>query len=397
MEFPLNLPEELSFIKKAESQQELLALLGVKPYQLIHFLECAAKSSTFVASNPDFIRSSYILLTSLFKDKKLDKSLITELLTLTRKNHERVKDLLPKDLTIPLHHTFVESAFLFASLSPFVFTRVYEGNLATYLKNLTEEQYALFREYIYTGSCERGWQLSYQELYSLYQLAEELEIQELSLFLSSYFTKYFKGEGSYSYLTSLIDGFKKSYTELMKVAQSTLTDTEAGFEMPIIPGELCFKCIRLSSKTTKFLEELSPVLTHLIIDPKLFFDPEMIEWVKKCKNVRHLDISLGNHYPQALLKAADQELKWLALECSRWLNDETLREVIALFPHLEKLYLRENTEITSRGLSALHTLKKLEFIDLSLCTQIDPRTVKIIEAACPEIQVIKTDHCPLIK
>jgi hypothetical protein len=395
MNLPALIPPQYDYCKEVSTDKELFVLLVKDPSALIPFFEAACEDETWASSHQDFLQDTIAWLSDRFFEDKLDSELARHCLEVIRPHYQVLDSFFPLNLTIRLKDNTVPiSAFLYGASSDFwhalIRSECRDKNKDTI--TFREVPYEIFRQadaYIKTGDCRDLWRQEEDVVLAAMNLANGWGLEGMMLICEEILERYITRD---NVLDKLVMAQRKSWKFLRQKCIEFYNMQNTGVALVSKNSHLGMEFFELTENVLELFERLRNELTHLVFSQKLTQEERFGDILRKIPRLVSLDISRSSGFSDEL-KEIPSGLQELDLSQCLWVNNENLKKIIRICPHLQRLALNSNSQINYGGWGELKKLSRLESLDLAKCYQLTDDEFFIIVQACPQLLSLNISEC----
>lgn len=406
MLLPGTLPPELLPYASVENEAELFNQLSKHAEHIILFFEIASENETWSEQHAGFMGKVIDWCTKHFLDERLSILSAERIAAAIRKHFSIFRSILPSDLTIHMqgHQVVVNSLILSVSSEVFrerirIECHIQGGSSLV----CNEVSFALFHHIVecaYTGMALNLWRERQEDLMSLLRFCSLYKLVELMEICEETLRRYINRSNA---LEMLEMSYKESWNHLKKHCMEILNEqslgvnffvvqvgNDSGILEPINPFGMEF--LAFSESALELFEHVKRFITHLICGGALTEETPFSYVVSSCPNLVALDISHTRAFSDRLSDIPSDLIELDLSQCP-WLTNSVLHRMVLICPHLKRLKLQSNVQLTYLGWSELQKLRQLQAVDISRCHQVNDEDFVMILKACGHVVEFRADEC----
>ena len=397
MQLPALMYKSLGYTKKAETDDDLISLLVLKPPDLIKFLVKACDDETWADGHPVFMRKALTWITDECFQDRLMMSFVRRVAQVIREHYSVLLAYLPLNLTVKLKDKDVRINGLLLSASSeylrVMVRRDCRDNSNRTTLNFQEIPYAHFDVIEAFVNTESTFDLVRKDkpiVIKILKLAMQWELEELSKACQDYLKKYITEENVFD---TLIRAHQKQRTHLREACFEFANNLQLGYRFENRGLEyLGFEFIEFSENSLAAFELVRLYVTHLIFSGKLTEDPTFVKIIYSCPKLICLDISRSKTFSDQL-KEIPETLQELEVSDCPWMNNDNFALLLALCPELSSLTLISDVEISAEGWGALQNLDQLRSLNLTRCVQLTDGDLQVVLQASKSLTTLHLEEC----
>lgn len=406
MLLPSFLPSQLTHYNASVSEQTLFDELCKIPSHLIVFFQYACDDETWSEQHGAFMQASIAWLTEQGLKERLSPESIKSVAQSIQKHYSILNSYIIRNVAIQTKDKELHvNSLLISACSEYLHGLFYaqsNGSLhfVLPLKTVTYDHIVQINEFACTGTVAGIWKHSPSELFSLLQQSELFRIQGLSEICQETLKRYIDRN---NVLEVFLESHVKSRNTLKQcccdffntnqsdVRLDALTSLPA-HEKRTILRPLAFEFFNFSDEAIDLFNQLKQLITHLICGGSLTEEAGFSTVVKGCPQLISLDISRSRVFTERLMDIP-QQLPQLDLSQCPWLTNANLKQMVTICPHIKKLNLTSNIQLTYVGWAELQKLHELIALDITRCHQIHDEDFMLILKACSHVSEFSLEEC----
>jgi len=422
MDLPAIMPLELEFLSTAHNDEELYAALIASTYELAAtFFVAACEDETWCERHQPFLKRLIHWFSDEFTRRRLPPDELKRIAQAIRSHLRAVEHLLEDDLSFEVRgRLFTGSRLLFGEASRQFRERIQARELRLDLGPATLRTFEEVAEYVRTGSGRHLHTETKEELLEDLLQAYEWGIEGLRADCVALLKHYIDPENAvqllttsqYYHLTDLRQACCEKWNARMSGAQLE-SETE---------GEIALVITAFHDREWDVLMRVVPVATRLAFRGPTAENERAITLARQSRKLRALDLGQSTGCPPELLDTVTA-LTDLRINDCPWLDDEGLLSLLRRFPHLRRLDLSGNVQLTDGswyGLEEGHELEALHFahlhqlhdaefdivlnfignnlltLDVSWCQALTDKALRMIMQHAKRLSSLDLSHCPQI-
>lgn len=371
------------------NEKELLDTLTKDSRQLTEFFVKAADDQTWSRQHLGLMQKIIAHLSRLF----LEDNLPYELSEIAGKTLQTYPSLpTPQDLIVKLKdgESSVNSILFSMASGSFQSLALETSDCVLHMPKVSKRVFDRVREFFEKGAAVDLWRHEYAEVLDVYIFAIEWDIAELERESASVLKRYLTRQNFQDVLIKAMqNGWQVYYNEILRVANTY--DLGVTFhEMPVAFLNIEFLDFRESAMD--LFEKLKPWITHLGFFGPLNDDPRFSKILLEKPDLYGLALNEAKAYSDRLLDIPDS-IEELDLAMNPWITSAYLKFFIEKCPKIRKLSLKSLVNIDFKGFGLLKTLKGLEVLDLTKCSQIKDEDVLLICQSTPDLIQLDLEGC----
>ncbi len=417
MKLPNFLPAQLNYCRQIESVEGLFkTLLAHGGEDFILFFEAAASDGTWIAAGGGkFFKKMLQWASAQYLQQKLTLAFAKRIAAAIRENYSQLQEYIIEDVTISCRDGLEKVNALLAGAEVLFFHEIFRHKLY----QMQEKQIALtgvdckyfrfFKQHVYTGNSEGLWKLSPEELVTLIHQAEIVHLKILAKEAGEVFKRYLDKENA---AVCLMLALKEQLAPLVEETCRFINSQQDRVKISLLENKLA---IHIFAPVGLQLVPLVPWIRQLAIDRNCPATGETAEFVSSCSNLRSLELCDSLEVEDRVWLISDR-LEYLNLSRCRWLQDETVGQVLSAAQRLSHLVLEGNPQINFlhwkrnylRKLNVsycqlgddeasliLNSTRELRELDLGF-TQITDQTLYLIPRVLPHLETINLQNCQFL-
>lgn len=395
MAFPAFLPSALMQTVQRD-ETALVETLQQNTPDLVTFFECACADETWSEKHPTFMSKAMQWLTMQFILERLDQKLIYRIAHAIQEHYFNLKTLLPVDIIVRIGKESIRmNSLLMAASSNLLQDRlrnecIEQNSVSLSITGLPLRVFQLFREYINTGKIEGLWKKEDDELLNLLRYSTHYDLHGLSREIATILKRYFTANNALNFLKL---GLDEHLPELIAAGIEYFEQLDIGVKFPYATNEeLFFEFKDFSEASLDIFDLIKDAITHLVCRGSISGQAPFRQVIQQIPRLIGLDISSSPIQPEGLELIA-KRLEYLDLSRCEWLSDERFKKVIVQCPHVIKLMLRSNTQLTHRCWGDLQKIPGLLSLHLARCIQIGDEDLKLMLKAVINLKELHVDEC----
>lgn len=405
MQLPSLLPQSLSFLAQAHDDLDLLNKLIEQSQHFILFFENGCLDETWAEEHGSFMHSALRWVTERYLEEKLS---LTEAATIARLVHEHASilvPLIPLDVSFKSEGTFCEGNSLLLSTSSEFFQEIIHGHHEVFqqenappipLQNISIDTLQVMITCAHRGTVEDLWKKSKEQLIHLLRMAATCKFPKLMTLCEEVLKRYIKAD---NVIETMILAHQESWDLLRESCFERINDQSLGIQLHAPDDEyrggirfLSVEFHTFNETTLNLFNEIKDLVTHLVCGGDLPQDAVFKEVLLGCKNLIALDISRSHSFSVHFFEIP-RELREIDLSHCFWLTDTLLKRMIQICPHLKRIGLSNDIQLTHRGFAELQKLQRLVSLDISRCHQIGDEDFLLIFKACSSVKDLNLEEC----
>lgn len=392
------LPEIFARIQNLKAK-EILDELSKKPGLAAELLEELCRQSSWVDAHKKFLSDLVVLLIQHFDRGRISSALLTKIALTAHENPQLLLEFFPKDLTIEQEGggAFTTSAILFSSIS-----RVFLSMIASHLEDSTEKRAVIqldetsyhtlcaMEELAFYGEAKHLWNYSEAQLADIVRDSHRWEIEKLEKEASSSLKRFFEKETVCSYINlSQENGWEHLKRECMLYVKSLSIGVEI-----FIPYKSCLGVLFLDyrQEAMEFFETLRSFVTHVGFTGNIIDDFRFSNILASLSHLKGVFLTMTTNYSERIFDMPG-DIEDLTLDMCSWLTEERLLQITKAFPHIVRLNLARNANLSYRAMGCFSYLKALRELNLSKWRQMDNEELKMACQSAPELTSLILQEC----
>lgn len=406
MLMPALIPKELSAYSDANTDLELFQRLEKRPNELVHFFEIAAEDETWSEEHLSFMHLAIEWLTMRFRQEKLALTLASRVARSFQAHFSILRHSLVRDMTLSCLDGHVEGNSLFLSVNSEFFHDLIrlqyneEERLFLDLSKISSEFIRNVEEFSVSGTVVGIWKQEPENLLNLLEYATTFRMSGLVALCEETYKRYINRE---NVLKILRRALNKSWINLRESCFLFLNQQRLGLKFEQIENtsfsdeerginNLAIEFLEFSENALDIFRQLKELITHLVFSGDLTENSIFSQVVRECSRLKSVNISRTREFSERLYDLPS-DLEELDLSKCPWLTNENLRKIIDICPHLSKIALSSNVQLTYQGWGELRKLSQLQGLNLSRCQQMHDEDMLILLRASPQLTQLNLEEC----
>jgi len=405
MLMPATLPAKLRQYAQVETERDLIETLSKRPGEFISFFEAAAEDETWCEKNSAFTKATMEWMSSQALNERLSRESIEKIAEIIHTHYPVLHSFIPNDLTVYVNGTdFPMNALLLMAESEFFQDLIHikchlQGKSELELHDLSSEHFRIMKEYLYTHSATGLWKFEKHELFTLINEADAYKLPGLRYFCEDQMKKYIDQN---NVVEMLIEAHNASWNHLRELCFEFI-NSRFSVKLTTVEEEneilghaemrsLSFEFFDFSQSALMLFSHLKNLVTQIVCKGVLTLDPSFSQVVKSCTHLIGIDINGSLNFSERLFDIPS-EIEKLDLSSCQWLTDDAFKRIITITPHLKKLGLESNLELTYVGFSSLQKLRGLRSLDISRNPHLRDDDFSLIVKGSPGLIELKVSGC----
>jgi len=396
MLLPTFFPKALALYLTVEDATLLLTMLKSKPADFLIFLECACEDEAWMSSHGEFMQNSLGWLTNQFKAGNIPIDFAKQAAKVLRSHFQAVRGHIPLDLVfIVQKELFSINSLLVGTSSDFFYEMIRshwldQKQTPLKMKGVASSVFRSIIEFMQTENVEGLWKLTQDEILLTLQQATTFELSSLMELCEACLKRYLNEA---NVIDTLKSSHRAGWMHLQQSCFNLINSYNSGISLAAHNRfDFMAEFSDFNPSSLALLDELQMLITHLICSSSLTENQAFSQVVRKCPNLRALDISATRNFSDFLYDLPNS-IEELDLSMCGWLTDANLKKISEIFPNLKKLSLTSNTGITYLGWGELQNFLRLAALDISRCNQISDEDFLIILSSCKALLELGLEEC----
>lgn len=405
MQLPALLPPTFLHYATAATDEGLFNLMLQQPADFVVFFDHAADDETWSDTHQTYIKLALNWFTLQHFQEMLSWDVSKLLAKIIQTHHTHLIPYLPENLLLQLRDDKIEiNSLLFACSSPIfsdlVHIECFEKQNNFISLNVTKEQFEVMAEFINTGTVAALWKYSQQDIIRLLKKTSSYGLSELKDLCEETLKRYIDRGNA---IEMLLRSYKNSWNILEKKCCQVINGLSVGIHVDPLEKKRKYyeaagikpfgvEFLNFGDQALGFFHDLKSLVTHLICGGGLTDQREFSEVVQAPLHLISIDVSRSRNFSEKLFDAS-LSLKELDVSQCAWLTDENLMLLIMNYPHLKKLAVGSNTQLSFLSWSELNKLKNLTALDISRCNQIADDDISLIVKSLPNLTELNFEDC----
>lgn len=400
MLMPALLPQDLFVYSTCETEDSLFNLLVRKPQDFIIFFDYACDDETWSQKFADFMRKALTWITAQSFQGKLSGEFLQRAAQSIRAHFDNLHTSLPYNLIFKLEETSIKvNSALYSSASHFFADLVRrecfdKKNFKLEFPSVSySEIFRFVEEYVNTGGVAGLWKLDQIQLLRILHYSTHVQMPGLSELCEEILSRYITVQNTFAMLSL---AHQENLNKLKSACFHFINAQDFGIQLELCgQGTVGCQFIKFTEQAMDVFEKIRHLITHLLFKDDVPSNPHFGRVVRECPNLIALDISHTNYYTE-YMTAVPSDLQELNVSACEWISAHYLKKIVELCPHLHKILLASNVQLTAHGWGELMRLRQLTALDITRCQQVRDEDFKIILHACGGVTELNVEDCKLI-
>lgn len=399
MQFPTVVPQELSYVKSAISDDALFELLVQKPFDLTAFFEAASDDETWADTHNVFIKKTLEWITKQTYDNKLAQDIVDRIGRATQKHYNVLMPFLPNNITLKLSDVEIPASGIMLSAASSYLSKLMlkecrdkKSNILV-LNKVTSKEFAPVLNYINMESTEDILTMGQDDLINIIKISIYWDIQPLSSLTQKLLAKYLTDE-------NIVDMTFRARNEhwllFARHCADYLNNRNLGFLIEIPSLErLVFEFLGFKEDTIKNFNIFKPLITDIAVKGSLSEDSNFGAALKQCPKLIGVSLNKTKAFTSQLVELP-RNLQELNLSECPWISVATLKQLHAYCPEIESLDFSNDVHLNFSVWGELAKFRQLKRLSLNKCHQIQDSDISILLISCSGLKRLSLMGCTKI-
>ncbi|EFB40109.1 hypothetical protein pah_c260o006 [Parachlamydia acanthamoebae str. Hall's coccus] len=397
MLMPAFLPSELMYLSSSEEDEPLFHKVKENIYVFNAFFDASVEDGEWLLRHNEFLRLGLEWVTEQFATDRIPFHISKNIGKKIRQHFSQLELSIPLDLTCHVGERHLETnSLLFGTASDFLhdfFLKECLGKTRPSIITLRGVEWDVLTtltEWMKFGEIPSLWKREEKFLWSVLKQATTWEMAPVAELTQEVLTRYLNRANIYDHLIL-------THEQGWRFLKHACCDLINGLGLSVRvfePGEngLGLEFLEFNHHSLDVFDRLQKWITHLAFSLSLTEDVSFSEVLQKCPKLIGLDVSRTRIFTERLYDIPSF-IEELDISMCAWLTPANLRKMIGICPHLIRLNVSSNGQITAAGWAELYQLQSLEFLDISRCHQISDEDLKLILKACLQLTEFRMEEC----
>lgn len=407
MELPDFLPQELSHYVTCTSEEELFQKLIQQPVDCILFFSVAADDEAWSKRHTFVMRSILEWATAQFLQGHLSQESAESLAKAVWSHHLILRSALPLDLTLQVKEekTIPVNSLMLAVSSDYLRDSIHASyrhsqSTTLVLEKLLLEEGGWVAEFVHTGAIVQLWKQDRGKITSFMQKASELKLLGAVAVGEGTLKRYIDQNRVFE---MLIQSYQEGWPHLKQSCCSYINAQSWGITLDPIENAmdreeeysiqpLSLQFLDFGETALALFDRLKEQVTEIACHGRLTQEAAFGRVIRGAPHLRSLDISSSRFFSESLLGIPSQ-LEALDLSECEWLTHHDLKRLIITLPHLKRINLASNPQLTYLAWGELQHCHALKSLDVSYCYQLRDEDLTLILKAVPTLRHLNLTGC----
>ncbi|MCE5316417.1 MAG: hypothetical protein LLG04_03515 [Parachlamydia sp.] len=396
MQLPMLLPKQLTYCESAKEDEELYNLLLRSTPDLVLFLETACADETWVSRHSNFMSKAIAWFTLQFFQDRLDMDLARRASKAIRNHFHAINPYILLNLLLKLKDKDLQiSSLLYGSSSETLRELIRREcrdmkKMLFKLPDVGSTPFIVIDQYVRTGETQEVIRKDREIVTQILEQAKRWDLKELSDVCEDFLKRYIT---RVNMVEMLLESHLKGWQRLRDACFEYISNLKIGLRFPSRERDrLAFEFLEFNDNSLALFDKVRQHVTDLICGQDLAEEEQFGKVVKMCPKMLCLDIGHSDGFTDQM-KEIPRLLQELSIPASPWLDDEPLKALIQICPHVRKLVLTSDSKIGAEGWGDLQKLTKLRELDVTRCGQIGDQELALILEACSSLVSFFMEDC----
>lgn len=392
MELPAILTTDLRDVARCQSDKELFEYLRPATDRLVKFFSLSSEDETWSEKHIAFHQLTLNWLTNQYEQNRLGDPFAKAIVNAVHDHYSIYKDILPRTLQIQSQNSsHLVNPLIVASKSRYIRDFLRQGQKKLVFRDFTDLQLEFIFNYLETEDVGNLWKWEEREIQAILQIAEQWEIESLTIDCQKILLRYIDRENVVKKLHLAV---KKNREVLL---ERCLEVFNANFDHVIAssarPQKFVLEFLDFTEKALESFAFVKDLVTHLSFRGSLASKEPFGQTLQECKKLIGLILSGSDAPFREIPSSISHQIYEMDLGQCSWLTDQELRKILESMPWIQDLSLAQNTQLTYVGFGELKKLQGLKALNLSNCHHLEDRDLGLILSSIPELRSLDLSGC----
>lgn len=393
MRWPLDLPPEFSYCRKANSVDELVRLLSNHSDEhVVEFFEAAGFDEMWSSEYPEYPAGIFKWASNEFIRDRLSYAYAERIVRTVLEHYRTLHFAICYDTQFKVQDNTVDASSLMCAIASEFLRDLLrreeklpeQDKFEINLRLITFDLLKQILEYIHSGQIQKVNELSQEELMALLRQSTLWKVTGLAKLVAKLLKKFI-------YPDNLLELVKLSHEEkLTELKQSCFDyihkqypEIEISMKTDI---DFIVEIKEWKVRNQEFLESIAPFMTHLIAHNKVPSESSLERIIRPANDLKSIDFSYSSEVDTEVLQAvAASKIEALNLSHCVWANQQHFNILLTGLTNLLRLNLSGNAHLDISEIHVIPKFTKLLGLNLAECENINNELMIAIGFGCQEL------------
>ncbi len=365
MTWPALMPEEFNDLRDLSRDDQLVsALTSQTPFVVISFFLAAVEDETWTLANEEFMTKLLHWIVQEFAAYRLSEFEAEQVLEGYYIHRQVLENMLPRDVVFHVEkHRIEASRFLYGVHSPSLHA-VMSGENSSQIEvgELSYKVFSYVHTFVCTGDLSNLWREPPEVILQVLHQASVWEMVALQKECIGLVARYITPA---NVLTTLLHAQQFGMVRLRAEMLNKLNEMKLGIEwVSQDPNELVVVIEEYQERGQEMLKAMAVYITRLSFRGKTALNPFVRTLLPLTTGLRFLDLDGTSGCHEELLDLAPANIEVISLQRCPWINVPWVNKLTSVLPRVHRIYIGENSELSSQVFIALIEFPEIDEIDL---------------------------------